>query len=189
MKFNDKQNEQRVLEKTAEFLSRRGIRGWNMDELAAESGLAKNTLYRIIGSKEKLIERVVLEYCNRGHSRMTDIIDHGNDYMETLEIVAAEFPKHMNSLYADFLLEVFLEYPNLEKVVRNHRDELTESITEFIRRGVTEGYLRKDIQPELAFELLQAIILFFVKSGLKGKELSEKIHQGFRCLIYGIVVS
>ncbi|SHJ76747.1 transcriptional regulator, TetR family [Anaerocolumna jejuensis DSM 15929] len=187
MKFNDKQSEIRVLEKTAELLSRRGIRGWNMDELAAEAGLAKNTLYRIIGSKEKLIERVVLEYCHRGLSRMIEIIDHGEDYMQTMETIAAEFPEHMNRLYADFLYEVLMEYPNLEKAVRSHRDELTMEITEFIRRGIEEGYLKKDIQPESVFEYLQAIILFFVKSGLKGKELSEKIHGGFNCLIYGIV--
>ncbi len=189
MKFNDQQSEQRVLEKAGEFLSRRGIRGWNMDELSAEAGLAKNTLYRIIGSKEKLIEHVVLENCYRGLSKMAEIIDREDSYMNTLEIIAAEFPEHMNNLYADFLFEVLLEYPNLEKVVRSHRDEMTVKITDFLYRGMTEGYLRKDIQPELVFEFLQAIVLFFVKSGIKGKELSDKIHEGFRSLIYGIVLT
>ena len=80
------------------------------------------------------------------------------------------------------------EYPNLEKAVRSHRDEMTLKIIDFIKRGIEEGYLRKDIHPELAFEFLQAIILFFVKSGFKGKELVEKIHEGFRCLIFGMVV-
>ena len=94
----------------------------------------------------------------------------------------------MNSLYADFLYEVLQEYPNLEKGVRSHRDEMTVKITDFIKRGMSEGYLRKEVHPEPAFELLQAIILFFVKSGLKGKELVEKIHEGFRCLIFGMVL-
>lgn len=187
MKFNDKQSEQRVLEKTVELLFRRGIRGWNMDQLAAEAGLAKNTLYRIIGSKEQLIERVTLDYCRRGHLRMVEIMDREDGYLEALEAMAEEFPEHMNSIYADFLQDVFLEYPGLEKAVRSYRDEMTMRITDFIRRGIVEGYLREDLQPESVFELLQAIILFFVKASFKGPELSGRIREGFRCLLYGIV--
>ena len=187
MKFNDKQSEQRVLDKTAELLSRRGIRGWNMDQLAAEAGLAKNTLYRIIGSKEQLIERVMLNYCRSGHLRIINIIDREDGYMETLKAIMDEYPEHMNSLYADFFQEVFLEYPSLEKSMRSYRDEMTIRITDFIRRGIAEGYLRENLQAESVFELLQAIILFFVQTGFKGPELSGKIHEGFYCILYGIV--
>ena len=187
MKFNDKRSEQQVLEKTAELLFRRGIRGWNMDELAAEAGLAKNTLYRIIGSKEQLIERVILDYSRRGHSRIVAIIDRECGYMETLQAIAEEYPEHMNSLYADFLRDIFLEYPDMEKTVRSYRDEMTTRITDFIRRGIVEGYLRADLQPEAVFELLQAIILFFMKAGFKGPELSGRIREGFYCILYGVV--
>lgn len=187
MKFNDKQSEQRVLDKTAELLSRRGIRGWNMDQLAAEAGLAKNTLYRIIGSKEQLVERVMLNYCRSGHLRIIKIIDREDGYMETLKSIVEEYPEHMNSLYADFFQEVFLEYPSLEKSVRSYRDEMTIRITDFIRRGIAEGELREDLQAESVFELLQAIILFFMQAGFKGPELSGRIREGFYCILYGVV--
>lgn len=186
MKFNNKQSEQQVLKKAAEFLFRHGIRGWNMDQLAAEAGLAKNTLYRIIGSKEQLIERVILDYCRSGHSRIIEIIDRENGYMETLKAIVEEYPEHMNSLYADFLQEVLLEYPGLEKAVRSYRDEMTTRITDFIRRGIVEGYLREALQPETVFELLQAIILFYIKAGFNGLDLSGKIREGFCCILYGI---
>jgi AcrR family transcriptional regulator len=188
VKFNDKHSEQRVLDKTAELLFRRGIKGWNMDQLSAEAGLAKNTLYRMIGSKEQLIERVILDYCRRGHLQMVGMIKREAGYLETLEVIAKEFPEHMNSLYADFMQEVFLEYPGVEKTVRGYRDDMTGQITDFIRRGIAEGYLREDLQPELLFELLQAMILSFVQAGFKGAELSGRIHEGFRCLLYGVVL-
>jgi len=188
VKFNDKQNERRVLDKTAELLLRRGIRGWNMDQLAAESGLAKNTLYRIIGSKEQLIERVIIDRCRMGMVRMVEIIDREEDYLETLEAMADEFPQYMNTLYGDFLYEIFLEYPHLENAISSHRNELSEHFTDYLKRGIDEGYLREDLQPEMMFEFLQAIILFFVNKGLKGPEQAERIHEGFRCLLYGAVL-
>ena len=187
MKFNDKQNERRVLDKTAEFLLRRGIRGWNMDQLAAESGLAKNTLYRIIGSKEQLIERVIIDRCRMGMAHMVGIIDRGEGYLETLEAMADEFPQYMSTFYGDFLYEIFLEFPGLENAVRNHRNELSERFTDYLKRGIDEGYLREDLKPEEMLEFLQAIILFFVNQGLKGTEQAERIHEGFRCLLYGAV--
>lgn len=187
MKFNDKESEQRVLEKTADLLSRRGIRGWNMDQLAAEAGLAKNTLYRIIGSKEQLIERVILDYCRSGHLRIVRIIDREGGYLETLQAIVEEYPEHLNSLYADFFQEVFLEYPGLERAVRSYRDEMTTQITDFLRLGIEAGYLRKDLKAESVFELLQAISLFFIKSGLKGSELSGMIREGYCCILYGVV--
>ncbi|MEA5015284.1 MAG: hypothetical protein VB099_12040 [Candidatus Limiplasma sp.] len=61
---------------------------------------------------------------------MAEIIEQENSHMETLNTVAAEFPACMNSLYADFLREIFLEYPGLEKVVRSHRDEMTARLTQ-----------------------------------------------------------
>ncbi len=187
MKINDQQNEERILAKTSELLSRHGIRGWNMDELAAEAGLAKNTLYRIIVSKEKLIEQVVMGYSLRALSRVNEIIDRENNYLEALAAVAAEFSEDRNILYADFLEDVFLEYPGIEKTIQSHRDEMTARITDFIWRGVTMGYLKKDVHPEFVFEIVMAISLFFIKSGFKGKDLSDRIHEGLLCLLYGIV--
>lgn len=186
MKYNDKQSEQRVLEKTAELLSNRGIRGWNMDQLAAETGLAKNTLYRIIGSKEELIERVTLNQCRSVHLRIVNVINRETSYMKTLEIIVDEYPEHM-SLYTNFFREVFLEYPRLEKTVRGYSDELKVRIIQFLERGIDEGYLRADLKAESVFEILQAISLFYIKAGAKDTELATKVREGFHCLLYGVV--
>ena len=186
MKYNDKENEQRVLEKTAELLSNRGIKGWNMDQLASETGLAKNTLYRIIGSKEELIERVTLNRCRSVHLRIVNVINREDSYMKTLEAIADEYPEHMR-IYTNFFQEVFLEYPRLEKIVRGYSDELKVRIIQFIERGIDEGYLRGDLKAGTVFEILQAISLFYIKTGAKDLELASKIREGFRCLFYGVV--
>ncbi|MFZ5642913.1 MAG: TetR/AcrR family transcriptional regulator [Bacillota bacterium] len=186
MKANDKQIEQRILERTAEIIFDRGIRGWSMDQLAADVGLAKNTLYKIINSKEELIERVIIGYIRSVQTRMVEIINQERDYIIALEKITSEFPTLLNSLYTGSMQEIFLEYPSIEKRVRAHQDEMTIRIITFLKTGIDKGVLRSDAKPEFFFEILQALILHFIKTGTKGAELADKLRLAFNFLIKGI---
>lgn len=187
MKVDDEQIRQRILERTAQLIENRGLKGWNMDRLAEEVGLAKNTLYKIIGSKEALVEKVIIGYIRGVQSRIVEVIRRGDDYIKTLEKLTAEFPELLNSIQADSMQEIFLEYPSIQKAVREHQDELTNSILEFIRAGIKQGVLRSDVKPYFIFELLRAQVMYHIGSGAKGQELSERISLSFQCLFYGLM--
>lgn len=186
MKINDKQIESRIQERAAEIIFNRGIRGWSMDQLAADVGLAKNTLYKIINSKEELIEKVIIGYIHSVQSRLTEIIKMEPDYLTALEKMISEFPNMLNSLYADSMQEIFLEYPSIEKQVRDHQDEMTQRIIAFFKEGIEQGILRKDAQADFIFEILQALILHFIKSGTKGPDLAGKIRLFLNFFIHGL---
>jgi hypothetical protein len=140
----------------------------------------------MIGSKEDLIEKVVLGYIRSVQIKMVEIINSESDYFTALEKVTGVFPEFMNSLYTDSMQEIFAEYPRVERSVRNHRDDMTRSIVLFIKSGADSGVLRKDINPEFVFEIFQAIVIHYVKSGHKGQDMSQRISEAFRCMIYGI---
>ena len=50
-----------VYEVARKFIFEMDIRAWSMDMLAAEADITKRTLYRIVPSKESLVEEVMLE--------------------------------------------------------------------------------------------------------------------------------
>lgn len=188
MKTNDSFIEQRVFQKTAELISTRGIKGWNMDQLAEASGLAKNTLYKMIGSKENLLQRVTFEYINNVQSRLSEIIAANNeDYMTSFKKAVSIFPELLNGFYADHLHEIFLEYPIIETRVRSHQDTVTNKIISFIQHGIDVGVLDSTLDPVQVFETLQAIVLFNMKKELSGKEKSTRISTSIQYLIYGII--
>jgi len=186
MKFNDVNIEQRVLEKTADLILKKGIKGWNMDQLSDEVGLAKNTLYKIIGSKEVLVEKVVLEFIISVQKQLVSVINNEKDYLTTFQKIINLFPMLLNNLYTDFMQEIFIEYPTVEKSVRSHQDEITKSIINFIGKGIEEGIIKNDITKEFMFEIFQALVLHFIKSGVKGEELSKKLTTSFNCIIDGV---
>lgn len=188
MKINDRQIELRIQERAAQVIFSRGIKGWSMDQLAADVGLAKNTLYKIINSKEELIEKVIIGYIHSVQSRLAEIISNEENYLTALEKMSAEFPHMLNSLYADSMQEIFLEYPSIEKQVWEHQDELTHKIIDFFNKGIEHGILRRDAQAEFIFEIMQALLLHFIKSGAKGPELAGKIRLTLNFLINGLKV-
>lgn len=186
MKFNDVNIEQRVVEKTSDLIFRKGIKGWNMDQLSEEAGLAKNTLYKIIGSKEVLIEKVVIRFITSVQKQLVSVINEEEDYLRAFQKVINLFPELLNNLHTDFMQEIFIEYPYVEKSVRTHQDEITKSIINFIGKGIDEGIIRNDITKEFLFEMLRALVLHYIKCGAKGEELSEKLAISFSCIIDGV---
>lgn len=186
MKFNDITVEQRIIEKTADLILKSGIKGWNMDKLSEEVGLAKNTLYKIIGSKEDLIEKVILQFIKSVQKQLVVIINREPDYLTAFRNVINLFPTLFNNFYTNSMQEIFMEYPSIEKSVTAHQDEITKVIINFIGKGIEEGIIKDEISKEFIFEMFQSFVIHFIKKGAKGTELSEKILISFNCLIDGI---
>lgn len=186
MKYNDVNIKQKILEKTTDLIAKKGIKGWNMDQLSNEVGLAKNTLYKIIGSKEVLIEKIILEYIRNVQKQILNVINIEKNYLMALDKIIILFPNLLNNLYTDSMQEIFIEYPSIEKNVRSNQDEITKSIINFIGKCIDEGIIRDDITKEFTFEIFQALVIHFIKSGVKGEDVSKKLESSFNCLIYGV---
>lgn len=187
MKVHDTELQERIIRLTGDLIGRRGLKGWNMDLLAAEAGVAKNTLYKIITSKEDLVERVALHTVTTVQYQLVKIIQEGGDYLETFEKLVAAFPRLLGTVGADSMREIFLEYPSIEKSVRKHQDTITDTIINFIGRGIEAKILRNDVSPEFIFDLLRAIVLFQIGSGAMGEKLSKNIETSFHCLAHGLI--
>lgn len=186
MKANDSRVEQRIFQKTAELISRKGIKGWNMDQLAEASGLAKNTLYKMIGSKENLLQRVTLEHIKDVQSKLSEIIEDNRDYLSALEAVVSIFPDLLNGNSTEQIREIFLEYPDIENCVRSHQDDSTKILLDFIQKGIDNGVLSDSLDAMQVFETLQAIVLFYMKKNLSAEERSARISTSIGYLLRGI---
>jgi len=187
MKVHDKELEERIVRLTGELIGRRGLKGWNMDLLAAEAGVAKNTLYKIITSKEDLVGRVAIHTVTAVQTQLVEIIQRGGDYLDAFKEMVAAFPRLLKTVGADSMREIFLEYPAVEKRVRKHQDAVTETIIDFIGKGIETKVLRDDVSAEFIFDLLRAIVLFQIGSGAAGDVLSQNIATSFDCLVHGLI--
>ena len=186
MKARDRNIRERVFHCAGEYILQRGIRGWNMDQLAAAAGITKRTLYKIITSKEELVESVVLGFIRGVQERIGEIAAKEDDFFAAMEKLVTEFPLMVNSINSRSMQEVFLEYPSIERHVYEQREELTGEVQAFFERGIQNGFLRSDVDASFILQLFQAVVLYFIRFEDTGDTYSEKFRLAFHCLIHGI---
>jgi AcrR family transcriptional regulator len=187
MKVNDELVQQRLLETARELLAKKGLRGWNMDQLARAAGLTKPTLYKMIGSKEKLLETVILGQIHEMQSRMLEIIRGGEDYLEILDRMLRAYPDFFRTAHTDYMQEVLLEFPAIDSKVLAHADSVTEQLVTFFRGGIAMGRLRSDVEPELILELVRAVVHYAVTSGKEGADRADTMQRMLSILRDGVI--
>ena len=176
----------KVLGLARELIRARGVRGWSMSDLAREAGLAKNTLYKIAGSKETLVERLVIDQLEGTLFFLVRIIDNEQDYRPSAKRIMAEAPRFLVGAPRLAFSEIFLEYPAIEKKAVQYRAETYQALKNFVRKGMVEGHIRDDVTPEFLMGLIQGIVDHYLSSGLRGEALREALIMAFRCLREGV---
>lgn len=175
-----------VLQKAAGFIARRGPKGWSTAELARECGLAKNTLYKIIGSKQELVETVVLGQIDTTTAFLKAIIRQESGYRSAALRMVAEGPSLLAGRPRVPFPEIFLEYPALERKALDYQKRAAAEIIQFIRQGQAGGHIRGDMAPEFLYDLIRGIADHYARAGLEGDLLADALHKAFICLREGV---
>ncbi len=157
-----------------------------MDDLSARVGLAKNTLYRIIGSKEEVIQESIMEHIKDVQSRLFGILNSDDDFSSRLEKASDVYLDLLNAVYSESFSCVFKDFPSIETNIISRRKEINRSIIGFINEGILINELKKNINAEVVYESFQSIILYYLKSDYKPHEKKSRISDAFRIIINGI---
>lgn len=184
MKIDHEMIRSKLNENVIRFISTRGVRGWNMDELAVETGVTKRTLYKMIESKEKLIEQVLLDTIDANHTRLMEIVHDDSGYLSKLKKITVFFPRLIFDEHSNFYRVVYLEYPAIENEMIRRRKLFAERFEKFIRLGIESGYFLSDIQPKQVIELIQAVVLYYIK---EGGMLTDEAQKGLYLVMRGFL--
>jgi hypothetical protein len=165
-------------------LRKNGLKGWNMDLLAHETGLAKNTLYKIIGSKEQLLEQVVISKMTHDLDHIDRIMQEDSDYMTAVNKMIEKFVELTKN--NNFISKIYFEYPSMEMKIKSKQREISASIFRFIRNGMYMGLIRDDLAPEFIFDLIEGTAMHYFRTGLTGSEFEKAFQCAMDCLINGL---
>lgn len=175
-----------VLQTATDFIARRGPRGWSTAELARKCGLAKNTLYKIIGSRERLVQAIVLSQLDSTTGLIKDIIRQEKGYRPGARRLLEEGPAFLAGRPRVTFPEIFLEFPGVARSALEHQKKAAAEIIEFIRLGQAGGHIRGDMEPEFLYDLVRGIVEHYTGSGLQGDSLADALRKAFTCLREGI---
>jgi AcrR family transcriptional regulator len=188
MKFKSKATEEKVYKSAEILILRHGTRGWNMNDLADAAGITKGTLYKIITSKEQLIHDVSFRNIKIMREKILEVTRSEAAFMERIERLAVVVPGLLKNNYINTYSDILKELPGLEADIVRENELIFNDMVNFFQSGIDEGFLRKDISPQLIHHMVQAIILYFAKYSIPGGDFTEKMKMALHCLINGIVI-
>lgn len=165
----------RVVMKSIELFAQSGIRLVTMDQIAAELGMSKRTIYELFKDKDALV-RECLEIMRAQHMQeVVKIMDEASDVIEALYKVSQYGEKKKASMNRLFFEDLRKLYPKMWESVRRGSSKHEESFScSIIRRGMTEGIFLKDLEVPIVDLFLRMMMEIFHQRELFPDDTSDE---------------
>lgn len=145
----------RLLNAIFPIVAEKGPSHTTMDAVAHRLSMSKRTLYEIFGSKDNMLV-AVLDYIHTLYNKkIYDIIVKADNVMEGIAGVILYQQKMMTSISADFYKDMDMKYKHLRANHEMKSKMWAEALSNEIRRGIEQGVFRKDVNCEIAIQLLR----------------------------------
>lgn len=146
----------RIVSEARRHFMAHGFRGVTMDDLAAELGMSKKTLYAHFASKSVLLDAVLEDKLRSAEADLGAITDQcASDFDAALQALLATLGRHGEELQPAFLRDMAREAPELFQRVQGRRRALIQRhFGKLLGEGRKTGMIRKDINADLMIEIL-----------------------------------
>ncbi len=147
---------ERILERAGELYFTLGFRSVTMDDIAADLGISKKTIYQHFSDKNELVEAVSIHFLKRHENRQTDCCRAGGNPLEEMIATTRRMRELLTNLNPAIFHDLQKYYPKALQHYLNHKEKYKEVLVENITEGIKQGYYRKEIDP-LTMARLRAV--------------------------------
>jgi AcrR family transcriptional regulator len=133
-----------------------GVRGLTMDELAAELGMSKKTLYECFASKIELLQAVILDKIQDSEAAFDAVAGApATDFFNRLQQLLACVHRIAEEIQPPFVRDLQRDSPELFELINTRRRTLIHRhFKKLFDDGRRAGKVRKDVPTALIIEIL-----------------------------------
>ena len=162
------------------LFAERGIRAVKMDDVARALGISKRTLYEIYDNKEQVLFEGIKKHREQRRKELEDVVRQSANVMDIILYIYRQkisvFQKINPIFYSDLA-----RYPKiLASLEREHNDQHRQFLA-FMKRGVSEGYFRSDVNYDIIGQLFDALGRYMMENELYRSYSMEDL---FRNMIF-----
>ncbi len=159
MKKYTEDTKKRIYEKALNLIKLYGIKGWNMDMLCEEVNMSKDTLYRIVKSKEKLLTDMVSGLLAEHEKSVNLIIESETDFYVVLEKLSKQIAQFLLELESVQFKSLLKEYPKIEEMVLDYANQFDNKIDAYLRYGIEKKIIQQEVDTMLVAKSIKYISL------------------------------
>ncbi len=165
-----------------------GFRAVSMDDIAAELGMSKKTLYAHFPSKAALVQAIMQEKFAEVEADLSRLKSTDKQTVETtLRNLLDCVQRHTAEIQPPFVRDIGRELPELFQVIEQRRRDLIRNhFGELFQQGQRTGLIRDDIPVHLIIEILLGAVQTIMNPP-KLAELGLTLETGYSSII-GIIL-
>ena len=161
----------RILEKASESFFNRGYSGVKTDELAAELGISKRTLYELFPSKNDLLmaslQGVIRKIENETSEIVEEITNSTMGFIEGIKKLMDAISESIQRFGKDLLEDLKKKAPEAWLEIERFRaDAIKKNFKILHRIGVERGYVKKEINEEVFYLIYHYSITNILRSDI-----------------------
>jgi TetR/AcrR family transcriptional regulator, cholesterol catabolism regulator len=181
----------RISEKADDMFTRFGIRSVSMDDIAAQLGMSKKTIYQYFTDKDELVEAVIVNRITQMQEECMESKQHAKDAVHEMFLIMeriVEQLKNMNPMII-YDLEKF-HFRSFQRFAEHKNKFLAKMIEENIKWGLEEEVYRSDLNMDILskFRIHSMMMPFDINVFPAGKyNLANVCKELLEHFVYGMV--
>ena len=171
---------QQIVEAARGHFFSHGFRSVTMDDLAAELGISKKTLYSHFPGKIELLEAVLADKFAGVETKLNEVMRaHPHDFSTALHELLVNTQLELDEIKPPFVRDMRQKAPQVFKVIERRRAALIERFFgNLFVEGQRAGMVRKDVPVKLIIEILLTVVQA-IMNPVKMGELGMMPKDGF----------
>jgi AcrR family transcriptional regulator len=184
---------ERILSKATDLFMRYGIRSITMDEIAAQLGISKKTIYQFFTDKDDMVTAVIDLEIQKNEMDCIHFRDQSENAVHQIFLALESLEEMLKSTNPLMLYDLEKHHPRSYKKLKEYKYQfLYRMIMENLQWGITEELYRGDIQMDIVAKsrIESAFLIFnqdlFPHSRYKVSDLNYELSMLF---IHGVVTA
>jgi Transcriptional regulator len=141
---------ERILEKATDLFMRYGIRSITMDEIAAQLGISKKTIYQFFTDKDAMVEAVVNDEMWRNEEGCREFSLEAENAVHEIFLAMDGMQEMLKTMNPQLMYDLEKHHPAAYKRLKQYKYQfLFTVVKENLERGVREDVYRSDLNIEL----------------------------------------
>ena len=179
--MSDLEIKDRILAKADEKFQQFGFAKVTMEEIAAELGISKKTLYKYFSNKEHVLKEILDKNKCDFESFLEQLLSNDSmEFIEKLKSLMDYIVKNSHRFHGPLIQDLMKNHPLIWREIQEFRKKKAyDNISLLIEAGKKEGFFRDDIDPVVITHVYMGAI-----HGLINPEVlsdipvsSEQIHK------------
>ncbi|ALW84256.1 TetR family transcriptional regulator [Hymenobacter sedentarius] len=145
---------ERILNHASTLFMRNGIKSVSMDDIAASMAMSKKTLYKWFENKDQIVLATMEQHLHKVQGECEAMAGHSTNAVEQMVRITAWAEQQFTGVHPSIFYDLQKYYPAAWQLLAAHKNTyVLAQITQNLRRGMTEGFYRPDLDVDVLARL------------------------------------